>query len=479
MTARAWAAAVVFALVVSAPLAAQCLPALVPVSQPVVFPNRAAGPLAWSGNVYGVAKLDADPSSSNAISFAIYDPNLNQIRPDVLVAPSSLDGPRIVLWNGSEFAVFYQSPALQLVLQRINTNGDLLGSPIAVAPSHVHAFGEEYDAAWDSTRKVYVILHTLVYGFERGLWLTTVATDGTNKSDDEVNFFIPNQVFPRVAVTPGGTIGVVWQRLVNGDQQELVFALVAPRAVPTNITTIRAGGFSPRLATDGRVFFVVYTQPLSGGGSALRSMKFTTAGAVAAADAQLLATGQDNVAFSLIANPVLAEWALLYVAYPIGIQAPQFGETRLRRLPFAGGFTDEPFSPVLTKRTFPPRSELTFDGRGYVASIGRVLSLVEGTETYLARHCPFVVSISASTTVASPFVPITFTANPDAGAAPYTFTWNLGDLSSSTAQSVTHAYSNVGTYTVTVTATDNNGSSTTSSITITIANLRRRPAKHI
>src|SRR5436190_4646474 len=142
MTAKSWVVAVVCGLLLASSAAAQCVSALVPVSQPVVFPNRAAGPLAWTGSLFGMAKRDADPTT-NAIWSAVYDANLNQVRPDNVVASATATGPRLLLWNGTEFAVFYQPPGFQITFQRFDINGNAIGGPIAVAPAHALAPGEE------------------------------------------------------------------------------------------------------------------------------------------------------------------------------------------------------------------------------------------------------------------------------------------------------------------------------------------------
>jgi len=324
-----------------------------------------------------------------------------------------------------------------------------------------------------------VLFRSVTSGFDMGLWMAVVAADGTQKSDEPVTFFVSTPVYPRVAVTPSGVIGIVYSRSVNGGQQELAFSIVSPGAPATVVNTVRAGGANPRLATDGRFFFLVYTVPVTGGNT-MRSVKYDTAGRVVTADALLISGATDVLPFSLIANASLSEWALLYVSYPAGVLNPAVAETRLRRIPFtAGTTTDIPFVLDSAKRSLAPQSELTWNGSGYVASVGRVLSLVEGTESYLARHCPFTVGISASTTLTVPLAPITFTANPSSGAPPYTYIWSFGDISSpERGQTVTHAFRDVGTYTVTVTATDRDGANTTTSITVTIANLRRRAAKH-
>ena len=78
------------------------------------------------------------------------------------------------------------------------------------------------------------------------------------------------------------------------------------------------------------------------------------------------------------------------------------------------------------------------------------------------------VTISASTTSATVGQPITFTATPKDGKAPYTFSWNFGNGATSTAQNPTYAYPSAGTYTVTCTARDSAGIADTKTIQITV-----------
>lgn len=463
-------------LLLAVSAAAQCVSGLVSVSQPFVFPNHAAGPLAWNGSVYGAAKVDP-VSGANPLFFALYNANLDQVKADGQVAAGASSGRRFLIWNGSEFALFYEMPDLRLVFQRIDANGNPIGAPVAVAPQHGVAPGAEYDAAWDASRKAYVVLHTFAAGFDRGLWLTVVGLDGTQKSDEVVTFFNASPTYPRVAVTPAGTIGIAWSRLVNNDQQELAFAIYVPGAGPLSVSSVRAGGSNPRLATDGRFFFLVYSAPVTGG-TVLRDVKYDTAGRVATADALLLSIGQDMAAFSAIPNPTLNEWGVLYVSYPIGFSNPSFGETRLLRVFYSGApLTDAQLATDGTKRTLPPQSDLTWNGTGYVAAIGRLFTTGEASESYYARYCPLLVTATASPALSSPFAPVTFTANPSGGTGPYKFSWSFGDISSpEPGQTVTHVYHDPGTYTATVTATDSTGAATTGTVTVTIAKLRRHAA---
>lgn len=480
MTARAWVVAVVGSLLVAATAAAQCLSTTVPVSQPVVFPNHAAGPLAWTGSVFGVSKLDAG-DLANPIDFAIYNADLNQIGSDVVIAPSSFNGPRAIVWNGSEFAVFYQTTNLQLVFQRVDASGKPIGSPIAVAPQHGVAPGVVYDATWDPARQAYAILHTVTAGFQHGLWLTLMTPDGVQKSDSVISVFTGDPVYPAFAVTQSGIYGIAWSRVVN-DQQEIAFETVTADGTPTNVVSIRANGSSPKVATDGRTFLVVYSAPVTGG-TILRAQKFDLAANAVTADTPLanMPSGGDVVSTSLIANPDLGEYALLYQLFPIGIEQPSFAETRLHRIPFSGGVqTDAPLALDTTKRTIPPTSALTWNGSAYVASESRLVSRAEGTESYLVRQCPLLVTATVDMPLTLPGGRIVFTAHPSGGTPPYTYLWSFGDVSANeSGQTVTHAYHDPGTYTATVTITDVTGASRTSTVTVTVANLKRRPSKHL
>jgi PKD repeat protein len=70
---------------------------------------------------------------------------------------------------------------------------------------------------------------------------------------------------------------------------------------------------------------------------------------------------------------------------------------------------------------------------------------------------PLSVAASATPTIGD--APLTTTLNGSAtgGKAPYSYAWDLGDGTVSTAMSPSHAYSSVGTYTATVTVSDASG----------------------
>src|ERR1051325_518050 len=204
MTRRSWLWAVVCALVACVPASAQCPSLLQPVSLPVVFPNHEAAPLAWTGSLLGVSKSDSD-QLVNAIWFGVYDANGNQVAGYKLAASTSAKGPLKVVWNGSEFALFYTTPSTtQLTMQRIDVNANPIGGPVSILPGHAIFPGQDFDFVWDATRNAYVILRSVASGFERGVWLSVVGAAGATKSEEVLSFNIADPTQPRIAVTPGG-----------------------------------------------------------------------------------------------------------------------------------------------------------------------------------------------------------------------------------------------------------------------------------
>jgi hypothetical protein len=449
------------------------------VSLPVVFPNHEAAPLAWTGSLLGVSKSDSD-QLVNAIWFGVYDANGNQVAGDKLAASTSAKGPLKVVWNGSEFALFYTTPSTtQLTMQRIDVNANPIGGPVSILPGHAIFPGQDFDFVWDATRNAYVILRSVASGFERGVWLSVVGADGSTKSDEVLSFNIADPTQPRIAVTPGGVLGLLWNRLVGGEA-ELAFAIGAPGKPLTTIVTVKKAATNGLVASDGRFFLVVYESPASGGTSEIRSVKYDLTGRVVASDAQLIApSGIDVVPYSLIANNTLGEWALLYVDAQFGALSTQPADTRLRRIPYDTTVpqSDTLFAPDQTKRNLLPTGNLVFAGSRYAAPVGRYLSRAEGSESYIVFHCPLTVSITAQPPVANPNQPVTLTAIVQGGTGPYSVSWTFGDLNSASGTTASHAYRDVGNYVATATVHDQAGGVTLARFTVQIANLKHRAAR--
>jgi len=82
---------------------------------------------------------------------------------------------------------------------------------------------------------------------------------------------------------------------------------------------------------------------------------------------------------------------------------------------------------------------------------------------------PLSASFTYSPSSPLPVLPVTFTGSATGGTQPYSFTWDFGDGSAITGQSVSHSYLLPGNYLVTLTVTDATGQSAKASQTVPVA----------
>jgi hypothetical protein len=213
-------------------------------------------------------------------------------------------------------------------------------------------------------------------------------------------------------------------------------------------------------------------------GTELRVARADAAANVVTSDrAFLTGSGVDVAPLSLIWNPVLSEWVLVYNDAALGVRQAA-GDTRLRRFAsLTAPPSDSFFSPNPLQSRLAAPYPVVFANVGYIGSIFRVLSRNEGSESYLVRSCPFMVSGSADHPFWRPFSPVTFTATPSGGRPGYTYEWDFGDLSRATGAVVQHIYQRPGTYTVTVTGTDAAGARSIATLTVQVAFPRQRAVK--
>lgn len=444
-------------LVAAATAQAQdCISASASVAQPVVFPNRAAGPLAVAGNVLGVAKGATD--GSNAIWFATYDRNLNQLTPDRLVTSQSASRAIKVLWTGSEFGIVFRTPGFQYAIQRASATGDLIGTPLILA-AHTASSDQEADFVWDPTRQLYLMALSVRNGFNPGLHLVGYSRDGAVQLDQLVSFFIGDPPSPQIAVTPSGIIGIVWGYSPTGFGSGLTFVAIDAANVPHGYVQITPNGSNARIATDGTNFAIAFsaTQP-SGTGTEIHWVRTSSAtGDIAVSERNLLTgKGLDAAPVSLLWNAGRGEWALSYLDAIIG-----FGnfppEYRLHRFASDGTplgdstFSDDPLKSIISSPY--PIAPL---GTGYVGSTERNFGREQGSESYLVRNCPLTAAITTSRT---PVVglPVTFGADISGGIGPLTYFWDFDDGRFSTAANPVQSFQQPGTYRVKLTVTDSTG----------------------
>jgi hypothetical protein len=459
-----------------APLAghAQCVSTLRNVAQVNEFPNRPAANVAWSGTVHGVVKVEPQ-TRSNPIYFGIADADLNPTTADRLIVDTTLGGPVALVSNGSEFALFYQSLVNQLYLQRLDLAGNTIGGPIAILPNRPQLEGMEYDIAWNPVIGAYAILHTIPSSFDKGIYLTTVSPNGTVLIDRLLTFFLTNDHFvtPRLAITTNGSMGVLWRR-----DDGYWFSLHPPAVDIVSPQKVTTTGASPVLGSNGSTFLVVLKSPGSGNPE-LHEVAIDAAGVPGAEKNLIVAKGNDIVPISMVWNPVLKDYGMVYVDAINGLgNFPT--ETRLRRLGSTGTtLTDTLFSPDTTKFDYATRAPVIFNGSAYIGAIERFRSNFEGSEAYLVRHCPLRVLLAADQGAnVSPNTTLTLRATAFGGFPGYTYFWDFGDLvQTGGGATITHKYDRLGTYVVTVTAKDTQGASQSATFAVTVARQKPRAIK--
>jgi PKD repeat protein len=91
------------------------------------------------------------------------------------------------------------------------------------------------------------------------------------------------------------------------------------------------------------------------------------------------------------------------------------------------------------------------------------------TVTVSAVGNPLMATASATPTSGQVPLNVAFTGTATGGTPPYSYSWNFGDGSASTAQNPSHTYNSAATYTATLTVTDSSApaKTATSSVTIT------------
>jgi hypothetical protein len=467
-------------LLASAAASAQCTSAIRSVSQEFVFPNHAAGPAATNGAIIVVAKTD--PTDAAVPLFVgSYDVNLSPTGvADQKVTSATLPGALALVSNGTDFALFYQAPNGQITMQRIDSSGNLAGTPLAVVPEHAPTTNQEFDVTFDAARNGYVLVHTITQGRDFGLWLTILNRDGSLQFDQAITFLFGDQTRPRVISAAGGRMGIAWVRLDDPNAAGIYFQIIDRSNQPVitqKLTsgTPRYGNFVLSTTPDGR-YLMLYGAPPPAGpppqpASIIWSISVTAGGVSAGASPFMSGRDSDDVApIALTFNSSRSENALLYSYARFGF-ATTPPDLRLRRFTPSDIPSDTIFSPNAAISPFGTLWPLIWTGASYVDTITRPggAPRSQGTDSYLVKHCPFLISIAADHATWLPLRDVTFTVSVSGGTSPFDFTWDFGDLTvGQHGAIVTHQYVRTGTYVVSVAGTDAAGARASAFITVNI-----------
>ncbi len=89
-------------------------------------------------------------------------------------------------------------------------------------------------------------------------------------------------------------------------------------------------------------------------------------------------------------------------------------------------------------------------------------------DLWIQGTTPLTATASASPTVGNAPLGVSFAGSATGGTAPYTFSWNFGDGTTSTAQNPSHTYSAAGTFNATLTVTDSSSPAKTATSSVTV-----------
>lgn len=450
--------------------AAQCVSDARTISTRQSVPNLVAGPLAWGNGILAVAKFDRP---TRRIFVATYDHHFNPLSSDLLVSSDTPDGPLAIVFNGTNFGLFYRTRSSeQLVLQRIALTGEPVGTPIPVSSREVN-FAEEVDVTWSPALDAYVVAATTESRAIVQVWVTILDRDGIVRRDLNTSVFAAqDEASLNVAVAEDGTIGVFYR--IAGDDS-IVYVRIPRNGQPLG-DTIWSPGFDLQAVALGNRFHLVKSREFAPGQREIRWMAVDSAGRIVTTDRVLLHVDDLDVQpLALTTNG--QELALSYRETQAGLPSA-FGTFRLHRFAQSGATVGNSlFAGANPAQRFAVgEHDFVWTGSAYISTAVRA----EGREldSVLIRLCELRASIAVERHYFTNDDDITFVGAAEGGAPGYTYRWNPGNTSDTFGgQTFRYRFVHNGVYTVTLTVTDESGVSTTTSTTVRIVERKKRAVR--
>lgn len=453
-------AAAVLMLIGSAASAADCVTAVRLISTRASIPNLVAGPAAWSGSVLAVAK--SEEAHPNAIWVGIYSDGLDTLIADRRITTEASDSTSIIalLWSGEEFGLFYRTDE-RIVLQRLTSLGEPIGEPVAVNPNRRPRLGDDIKIVWSDALDGYVVARHIGSGTSRGIWVTILEEDGTQRYDREIPAAPPADPQLALAVSDTGVIGLF--HLTTDDDTALLFTRLIPGQFPET-HSVATAGTHVQVTTSGDLF-VVARLVGEGPTAAIRWFIIDSNDHIVRPDGVLVA----NNGGELIPLALTEQDGELALTYAIPAPGAVVSDMHLFRFTLAGAlisntaFAGGDLTASRAMSTYAP----VWTGMSYITAAVRDSGA--RLDSYLVRYCPLRAEIEAPRVVLID-QPVTFTANVGGGVPDYKYEWSVtrdpGGSNSGT--SIQRSFNRTGTRTVTLTVTDKNGAQVTTTFAVEV-----------
>ncbi|MBV8518115.1 MAG: PKD domain-containing protein [Acidobacteria bacterium] len=428
----------------------------------------AAGPVAFSGSTLGVTFID---EARRTLSVGIYDEDFNTIAAPRLIADRAPLGAVALLWNGTDFGLFYRADDRTLALRRLSATGDPIGDPILLSLGRSVVPTDELSIVWSPTLNAYILARTFTQGDGKDTAVLYLGRDGAVQRS--VSIFVRARTpvsHMRVAVTDSGIIGVFFDS-PNGT---LMYARIVGDVPTTNDVWTPADNLV--VAASGEQFVLAHLDA-STSPTTIRRIIIDTNGNVVSPESQLVAIeGSDVVPLALVNGPG-DELALSYT----DVLAGEGGNSlRLRRFTRGGATISDTIFAVADALRERASSSYPFvwTGRSYVTAVSRARSIASLSETELVRYCPLVAHLTTARAIVKPNEFVTFNGSAAGGGSAYAYSWDFGDRSPrATGTTVQHRYEHTGHYVVTLTVTDETGTSTQTTFAIDVSHGKQRAVR--
>ena len=436
--------------------AADCVTGARLVSTRSSVPNLVVEEAAWSGSVLAVAKREE--GNNRAIWLAIYNETFDTLIADRRVVNNAANAESLVdlVWNGTEFGLFYTT-ADRVQLQRLSLFGESIGEPVTINPSRRPALGDDIDVLWSDALEGWIIARHIGSGLNRGIWLTILNEDGSERSDVEIPAAPQDNPHLAIGVTDTGVIGLFY---LTEDDNTLVYTRVLPGKFPAS-QSIANAATDVHVTTVGDLFVVAR---LTGEGptAAIRWFVIDSDFQFVRPDGVLVA---GNSVQPLGLTTAGGELALSYAIPPPGI-SPQL---HLRRFTLAGALiSDVPFAgtDISAARALASDGPI-WTGEAYLTTSVRASS--SRLDSYLVRYCPLRAEIAGPRVVVKG-TQVTFTAIAVGGAPDYDYDWSVtrDPGGSDEGESIQRTFTATGTRIVTLVVTDETGAEVTTTFTIEV-----------